>query len=256
MTTISIANQKGGVGKTTTAINLGAALLLLGKEVLLVDADPQANLSQSLGVVEEPPANLYSEIKQIIAGEDGDLANTIIQTSSGLALVPAALDLALAEWELVSMFGRENALTWLLEPLKSQYDFIIIDCPPAIGMLTVNCLVASDFVLLPMQAEYLSLKGVQSFNRSFGRLRKQLNPGVQILGYLITKYDPRKKMTHQVLEELHGVYDDEVFNTYIRTNIALAQAQEAGTDIFHFNQRSNGAMDYTQLALELLERIP
>src|SRR5687767_14171006 len=147
MSIVAISIQKGGSGKTTTAINLGAALQRTGKSVLLMDADPQANLSQSLGIIEEPVRNIFTELKKEIAGEKSDISQVIVQTKSGLNLVPSSIELAGAELELVSVYGREQVFSWMLESIKSAYDFILIDCPPAIGMLTVNALVVSEWVL-------------------------------------------------------------------------------------------------------------
>ena len=255
MSVISIAIQKGGSGKTTTAINLAAALHQQGRKVLLIDADPQASLSQSLGIMEEPEENLYTELKNAIAGKDGSMEKVVVRTACGLPLVPSSIELAAAELELVSVYGREKVFSWMLESVIKQYDFIFIDCPPAIGMLTVNALTASDYVLLPLQAEFLPLKGLQSFMRSFNIIKKQLNPALQILGYLLTKFDGRKSMTQRVLSQLEDYAGNEVFVTRIRTNIALAQAQEKGVDIFSYDKNCNGARDYHQLALEFLEKI-
>ncbi|MEL6804459.1 MAG: ParA family protein, partial [Bacteroidota bacterium] len=162
---------------------------------------------------------------------------------------------AMAELELVSVYGRETLLQRILETLEEHFDYLLIDCPPAIGMLTVNALVASDWVLMPLQAEFLPLKGVQSFMRTFERIKKQLNAQLQILGFVLTRYDQRKTMNREVLKKLHDDYGDKVFQTRIRSNIALAGAQEAGVDIFRFNRRSNGATDYAALADELLEKV-
>jgi chromosome partitioning protein len=255
MPIISIAIQKGGSGKTTTAINLAAALKRQDKKVLLVDADPQANLSQSLGITEEPDKNLYTELQKVTAGKNSTLEKVIIKTNSGLPVVPASIELANAEMELVSVYGREKVFSWMLEPLIEEYDYIFIDCPPAIGMLTVNALVASRYVLLPLQAEFLPMKGLQSFMRSFERIKKQLNPDLNILGYLLTQYDTRKKMTGRVRDRLIEDFGNLVFETKIRTNIALAKAQEKGVDIFEYDKRCNGAKDYTALASEFLKRI-
>ncbi len=255
MPVISIAIQKGGSGKTTTAINLAAALQQLGKKVLLVDADPQANLSQSLGINHEPEQNLFTALKKEISGESGNLLATIITTQSGLPLVPASIELAGAELELVSVYGREQMFTWLLEPLKKEYDFIFIDCPPAIGMLTVNALTASDYVLMPLQAEFLPLKGLRSFMVHFKAIKNKLNKKIEILGFVLTRYDERKTMNRQVLQQLETEFGEQVFHTHIRTNIQLARAQEAGTDVFHFDKRAHGAEDYAALAGELLQRL-
>ncbi len=255
MSIISIAIQKGGSGKTTTAINLAAALHQSGKKVLLMDADPQANLSQSLGITDEPEKNLFTELKKEIAGESSDLEQIIIQTKSGLSLVPSSIELAGAELELVSVYGREQVFSWMLESLKGKYDFVFIDCPPAIGMLTVNSLVASDYILMPLQAEFLPLKGLRSFMHHFKAVKGKLNKKLEVLGFILTRYDERKTMNRQVYHELEQEFGEKAFHTHIRTNIQLAKAQEAGTDIFNFDRHSHGAEDYKNLATEFLEKI-
>lgn len=255
MKIISVSIQKGGSGKTTSAINLGAALERMGKKVLLVDADPQANLSQSLGIIDEPEKNIFTELKKEIAGESSDLKGVVIKTKSGLPLVPSSIELAGAELELVSVYGREQVFTWMLEPLKASYDFILIDCPPAIGMLTVNALVVSDYVLLPLQAEFLPLKGLRSFMHHFKVIRSKLNKRLEILGFILTRYDERKTMNRQVLHQMEEEFGEKVFHTHIRSNIQLAKAQEAGTDIFSFDKHSHGAEDYQRLADELMVKI-
>jgi chromosome partitioning protein len=255
MPVISIAIQKGGSGKTTTAVNLAAALQQKGKSILLVDADPQANLSQSLGIIHEPEHNLFTELKKEIAGQSSRLKEVIIQTPSGLQLVPSSIELAGAELELVSVYGREQVFTWMLEPLKNEYDFIFIDCPPAIGMLTVNALVTSDFILMPLQAEFLPLKGLRSFMHHFKVIKSKLNKQLEVLGFILTRYDERKTMNRKVYQELEQDFGEKAFHTHIRSNIQLAKAQEAGTDIFSFDKHSNGAVDYMNLAEEFLEKV-
>lgn len=255
MPIISVAIQKGGSGKTTTTINLGAALHLSGKKVLLIDADPQANLSQSLGMKDEPENNLYAEIKKEITGQGSDIKKAIVEIKPGFSLVPASIELADAEMELVSVYSREQVLSWMLKPVINEYDFIFIDCPHSIGMLTVNALVACDEVVIPLQAEFLPLKGVHSFMRQFNNIKKRLNPQINLLGFVLTKFDDRKKMNHSVQEELEREFDNKVFQTHIRTCISLAKAQEAGVDIFSFDKNSNAAIDYALLGKELLEKL-
>lgn len=252
MSIISIAIQKGGSGKTTTTINLGAALQQLGKTVLLIDADPQASLSQSLGIVEEPKENLFTELKKEMAGESSQLEKIVVQTQSGLFVVPSSAELANAELELVSVYGREQLFTWMLEPLKNKYDFILIDCPPAIGMITVNALVASDYVLMPLQAEFLPLKGLRNFMLHFKSIKNKLNKNLEVLGYVLTRYDDRKTMNRKIYDELKNEFGKKAFHTPIRSNIQLAKAQEAGLDILSFDKRSHGAEDYLELAKEVL----
>ncbi len=254
MQTLSIAIQKGGSGKTTTAINLAAALSRLGQRVLLVDLDPQANLTQALGY-EEPEPNMYHLLKEEFDGEAADIAAAVIE-AKGFDFLPASLELATAELELIGIYGREKILSVMLGGLdEDAYDICIIDCPPAIGMLTVNALAASDHVLLPMQAEFLPLKGVHGFMRAFKKIKRQLNPNLEILGIVLTRFNARAKMNKKILEQLSREFEDKVFSTHIRTNNALAKAQEWGVDIFTYDSSSNGAYDYMQLAREVLERI-
>jgi chromosome partitioning protein len=255
MPIISIAIQKGGSGKTTTAINLAAALVIKGKKVLLMDADPQANLSQSLGVVDEPDINLFSVLKKEISGEGGNIKEALIHTACGLDLIPSSIELAGAELELVSVYGREQMFGWILQPLLNEYDYILIDCPPAIGMLTVNALTASDYVLMPLQAEFLPLKGLRSFMVHFKAIKAKLNKKIEILGFLLTRYDERKNMNRQVLHTLEQEFGEKVFHTHIRSNIQLAKAQEAGKDIFSFDKHSHGAEDYMKMAEEFLQKL-
>lgn len=255
MSVISIVIQKGGSGKTTTCANLAAALQMAGKKILLVDADPQANLSQSLGIGDEPENNLYTEIKKEINGEDSHIRQAIHEIKPGLHIIPASIELAGAELELIGVYGREFILNTLLEPVMKEYDFIFIDCPHAIGMLTVNALAASDQVLVPLQAEFLPLKGVYSFMRHYDNIKKKLNKKLELLGLILTKFDDRKTMNHQVRERLQQEFPGKVFQTVVRTNIQLAKAQEAGCDIFTFDKQAHGAEDYRKVSEEFLTRI-
>jgi len=255
MPTISLAIQKGGSGKTTTAINLAAALKRRGYTVLLADLDPQANLTQALGIVEEPEINIYHLLKNEADGQEAAIRDVITMTECGLELIPSALELANAEMELVNKFAREQLFKDLLEEVVGDYDFIFIDCPPSIATLTANALVASDFVLMPLQAEFLPLRGVRSFIRAMAPIKNKLNKGLDILGFVLTKYDRRKVMNRSVLDQLKEEFGDKVFQTRIRSNISLAQAQEKGVDIFSYDARSNGAKDYEQLADEFLLKL-
>jgi len=255
MKVVSIAIQKGGSGKTTTALNLAAALRDRGSRVLLIDLDPQTNLTQSLGIPDDLEPNVYHILKQESFGEEADLRQAL-RVSNGMALVPASLELAMAELELVSIYGREQILSQLLERLGPAYDFVLIDCPPSFGMLTVNALVASDMVLLPLQAEFLPLKGVRSFMRHLQKGIIRLNPRLKVLGFLLTRYDPRKTMNQDILQQLKKEFGDNlVFDVYIRSNIDLAKAQQAGVDIFTYKPSANGAHDYAALADAFLTKM-
>lgn len=253
MKVISIANFKGGVGKTTTAINLAAGLKNLGKKVLLIDMDPQANLTQSLGIITEEGKSVYNVLKKEAFGEEAQIIS-VIQQASGLKLIPASLELANAELELASVYGREQILAHLLRGV-SGFDYVFIDCPPSMSMLTINALVASNFVFIPLLAEFLPLKGARSFLTHF-ELIKKLNKQITLLGFVLTKYDHRKKMNQEVKEKLVDDFGiDKVFTTVIRTNIALANAQQEGLDIFTYDSKSNGALDYEQLTIEFLSKL-
>jgi chromosome partitioning protein len=254
MPTLSLAIQKGGSGKTTTAINLAAALQQMGRRVLLVDLDPQANLTSAMGLRDELPRSIYHLLLEEASGEKPDL-HTLIDRSSGIDLVPASLELAGAELELVSIWGREQLMKRLLKGVQKDYDFILIDCPPAIGMLTVNALAASDAVLLPLQAEFLPLRGLSSFLKHFDTIKRTLNPKLYLLGIVLSRFDGRIKMHQRTLEILQNEFGSLLFETTIGTNIALAQAQEEGVDIFRFDRTAKGALDYLQLADEVLKRL-
>lgn len=253
MKVVSVAIQKGGAGKTTTALNLAAALRDAGKKCLLIDMDPQASLSQSLGIHDEPEPNIYHLLKSEASG-NAAVPEEAIQESSGMDIIPAALELAGAELELAGVYGREHILFQVLQRLNRDYDFVLLDCPPSIGMLTVNALAASDYLLMPLTPEYLSLKGAHSFLRHLELIRR-LNAKLIMLGFVLTKYDARKTMTGEVEAQLRRDYGfDKVYETRIRGSIALAKAQQAGIDVFSFDKNSNGASDYRALAAEFLSK--
>ncbi len=254
MPTISLTNLKGGTAKTTSTINLGAGLGDHGKKVLLLDLDPQANLSQSMGLTDPNQKTIYNVLKKEMTGDDTSILEAI-RSVAHLDIVPSGLDLAQAELELVSIFGRERLLQRLLQKVKTTYDYILIDCPPSVAMLTVNALVASDYILIPVQAEFLGLNGVRSFVKTLGTLQQSLNLKVEMLGLFLTRYDQRKIMNRQVLDALVREHPNKVFSTKIRTNITLAQAQEAGKDIFSYAPKSHGAIDYKSLTQELLQKL-
>lgn len=253
MEVISVAIQKGGAGKTTTTINLAAALRDAGKKCLLIDLDPQASLSQSFAIADDIEPNIYHLLKQESAGEPVSPENAILERC-GMGVLPASLELAGAELELVSVYGRERVLSQILQRLGPGYDYVFLDCPPSIGMLTVNALVASDYLLMPILAEFLSLRGAKSFLKHLG-LVQRLNQGLRVLGFVFTKYDARKTMTGEVEARLIEKFgSDQIFDARIRSNIALAKAQQAGMDIFSFQRSSNGAADYRALAKEFLSK--
>ena len=252
MKIISIANFKGGVGKTTTAINLAAGLKNRGRKVVLIDVDPQANLTQSMGMTDEVENSIYTALRKEAFGEEVELAEVMLNRL-GLDLIPASLELANAELELASVYGREHILGQLISSL-SGYDFVFIDCPPSMGMLTINALVASNYVMLPLQAEFLPLKGARNFFKHF-KLIKKLNKELELLGIVLTKFDTRKIMNQEIRKKLIDEYGEKVFETPIRTNIALAKAQQDGQDIFSHSPRSNGALDYAALTEEFLAKV-
>ncbi len=243
---ISLLNHKGGVGKTTSAINIGAGLVELGKRVLLVDLDPQANLTLSLGIPRQP-----STIYEAIRGES-DLEPYIVK--EGMDVITSTLDLSGAEMELINEAGREFILRELFDTVIEEYDYIIIDCPPSLGLLTLNALTSSRYVYIPLQTEFLALQGLVKIKQVIDKVRFRLNKKLEIGGVIATMYDQRKILNRNVAESIHKYFGDKVFKTYIRDNVALAEAPTERKDIFDYNRRSKGAEDYLNLCKEIIER--
>lgn len=244
---ISLLNHKGGVGKTTSAINIGAGLVELGKKVLLVDLDPQANLTLSLGLPREK-ITIYESIR----GES-ELVPYAYKTN--LDVVISSLDLSGAEMELINEAGREYLLRELFEPVIGEYDFIIIDCPPSLGLLTLNALTSSHYVIVPLQTEFLALQGLTKIKQVIDKVKVRLNKSLYIIGVVATMYDSRKVLNREVVETIKKFFGKRVFKTMIRDNIALAEAPSKRKDIFQYSPGSIGAQDYLELCKELIERI-
>ena len=242
---IAISNHKGGVGKTTSTINIGAGLNTLGKRILLLDLDPQANLSQSLGITSQE-RTIYGALRGLHGLEP-------ISILPGLDVIPSTLDLSGAEIELSGEAGREFILKDLLEPVRGKYDYVLIDSPPSLGLLTINAFTASDLVFIPLQAQYLALQGLAKLVEVIDKIKRRLNPGLSIGGVFVTQYDSRKVLNRDVVEAIRAHFPKELFSTYIRDNIALAEAPAQGMDIFRYSQKSNGAEDYLALSREIAE---
>lgn len=243
---LSLLNHKGGVGKTTSAINIGAGLVELGKKVMLIDLDPQANLTLSLGI----PRQKYS-IYEALRGESELVP---YQVKEGLDVVISTLDLSGAEMELINEAGREFILRELLHPVMEEYDFIIIDCPPSLGLLTLNALTSSRYVIIPLQTQFLALQGLAKIKQVIDKVKFRLNKNLEIGGVIPTMYDNRKILNRDVVDTIKKFFGEKVFNTYIRDNVALAEAPAQRKDIFEYNRSSAGADDYLALCKELLER--
>jgi chromosome partitioning protein len=248
MKTISICNLKGGTGKTTTALNLGAALSRQGKRVLLIDFDAQGNLTEGFGLEE---AAAEHDIYRVLRRESELRPVTIYE---GLDLVPTTLDLAAAELELSAETGGEYVLKELLEPHRSRYDYILIDCSPSIGSMVVNALTASDALLIPIQAEYLPLQGLKKLTEVVGKIQRRLNKDLSVSGILITQFDSRTVLSRQIAESVQERFRSEIFQTKIRQNVAIAESQAKGLDIFRYAPESAGAEDYAALAKEVIAR--
>jgi chromosome partitioning protein len=243
---ISISNHKGGVGKTTSAINIGAGLNKLGKKILLIDLDPQANLSQSLGLVNQEK-NIYGALR-------GKYKLEPIKIIKGLDVIPSTLDLSGAEVEMSGEPGREYILKEIIEPLKSSYDYILIDSPPSLGLLTINSFTASDEVFIPLQAQFLALQGLSKLVEVIDKIQSRLNKELKIGGVFITQYDSRKVLNRDVVATIEAHFKNKVFKTKVRDNVALAEAPSQGLDIFRYNPKSYGAEDYLSLSKEILKR--
>lgn len=247
---IAVLNHKGGVAKTTTTVNLGAALALLGKKVLLIDADPQANLTSSLGFMQMVADGCITLSAAMEKPKQVKLP--IYFYKEGVDVVPSSIDLAGTELMLLGVTAKEQILSWLLKPVKDNYDFILIDCPPSLNMLPQNALTAADSIIIPIEAEYLALHGMQSLLSVVEVVKERLNDRLEVGGYLLTKYDGRKILNQTIAENLRSEYGDLVFKTVIRANVALPESTSQGQDIFTYNSNCNGAMDYMELAKEFL----
>ena len=248
---IAIVNQKGGVGKTTTAVNLTAALNDLGKKVLLCDFDPQANATSGVGF---DPRNIKTSIYECII-DDAEPRNIILNTATPyLDLLPAHIDLVGAEIELINLPNREKMMRKVLAPIKEDYDFILIDCSPSLGLITVNSLTAADSVIIPVQCEYFALEGLGKLLNTIKIVQARLNPSLDIEGILLTMYDNRRNLAKQVAEEVKTHFQQMVFRTIINRNIKLSEAPSHGMTIMMHDINSVGAVNYLNLAREILQK--
>ena len=246
---IAIANQKGGVGKTTTAINVSSCLADIGRKTLLIDTDPQANATSGLGI---DPRRISRSIYHVLMNGVA-ISDVIVSTELGfLSVVPANFDLTGAEVEMVSLIARESRLRSALQTVRDQYDYIVIDCPPSLGLLTLNTLTACDSVLIPIQCEYYALEGLGQLLETIAVVRDNLNPGLQIEGVLLTMQDRRVKLSEQVISEVRSFFQSQVYDTIIPRNVRLSEAPSFGKPIILYDARSSGAEAYMKLTKEII----
>jgi len=246
---IAVANQKGGVGKTTTTVNLSAMLAKKGKKVILIDADPQGNATSGLGVEKDDVKSLYD----VLVNEE-KVEDTLVDTSiKNLKVCPSNIDLAGAEVELVSLMSREYRLKEQVDEVKDKYDYILIDCPPSLGLITLNAFTASDSVLIPVQCEFYALEGLGQLINTINLVKKHLNKSLEIEGAVLTMYDIRTNLSNQVVREVKKYFDNKVFKTVIPRNVRLSEAPSYGMSIAEYDGRSKGAKSYEKLAKEFLK---
>ncbi|MCI8965247.1 MAG: ParA family protein [Clostridia bacterium] len=246
---IAVANQKGGVGKTTTTVNISAILAKKGKKVILIDADPQGNATSGLGIEKDDVKSLYD----VLVNEE-PMEETLEETSiKNLKVCPSNINLAGAEVELVSLISREYRLKEQLEKVKDNYDYILIDCPPSLGLITLNAFTAADSVLIPVQCEYYALEGLGQLINTINLVKKHLNKSLEIEGAILTMYDIRTNLSNQVVKEVKKYFENKVFKTVIPRNVKLSEAPSYGMSIIEYDSRSKGAKSYDKLVKEFLK---